>query len=129
MKDRLQDKISVLFMCLHNSIRSPIAEAWFNHLHGDEFHAQSAGLEPRPINPVTVAIMQEVEIDLSNKKPQRVFDLVKKDALFSYAISLSDRSGSDRRPYFPGFCKRFNWYFPNSSGISGRGHCHSQKNR
>jgi arsenate reductase len=119
VSDRLKEKISVLFMCLHNSIRSPIAEAWLNHLHGDEFQARSAGLEPRPVNLVTVAIMQEVGIDLSGKEPQRVFDLVKRGDLFSYAITLCDRSEADRRPYFPGFCKRLNWYFPNSSGISG----------
>jgi arsenate reductase (thioredoxin) len=120
MKDRLKEKISVLFMCLHNSIRSPIAEGWLKHLHGDEFEVQSAGLEPRPLSPVTVALMQEVGVDLRGKQPQRVFDLVRQGALFSYAITLCDRSDADRRPYFPGFCKRIYWDFPNSSGISGR---------
>jgi arsenate reductase (thioredoxin) len=121
MKDGFKEKISVLFMCLHNSIRSPIAEGWLKHLHGDEFEVQSAGLEPRPLSSITLSIMQEVGVDLSDKIPRRVFDLVKQGALFDYAIALCDRSGVDRRPYFPGFCKRLYWDFPNSSGISGRG--------
>ena len=39
-------KKRVLFICIHNSARSQMAEAWLNEICGDQFEAQSAGLEP-----------------------------------------------------------------------------------
>ena len=39
-------KIKVLFVCVHNSARSQMSEAFLNHYFGDRFEAESAGLEP-----------------------------------------------------------------------------------
>ena len=47
-------KQNVLFICVHNSGRSQMAEAWLNALCGDRFAAESAGLEPCTINPIVV---------------------------------------------------------------------------
>ena len=58
-------KTRVLFVCVHNSARSQMAEAWLDHLHGDLFEARSAGLEPEALNPLAIAVMWEVGIDIS----------------------------------------------------------------
>ena len=68
-------KQNVLFICVHNSARSQMAEAWLNQTCGDYFVAQSAGLEPGTINPLVVEVMNEARIDLSEKKTQAVFDV------------------------------------------------------
>ncbi len=61
-------KQRVLFICIHNSARSQMAEAWMNHICGDQFEAQSAGLEPGTLNPLVVEAMSEVGIDISHKR-------------------------------------------------------------
>jgi protein-tyrosine-phosphatase len=45
-------KTKVLFICVHNSARSQMAEAWLSHICGEFFVAQSAGLEPRHVKSV-----------------------------------------------------------------------------
>ncbi len=112
-------KTRVLFMCVHNSARSQMAEAWLNHLHGDQFEAQSAGLEPGPLNPLAVKVMQEVGIDISGKHPQRVFDLVKASEVFPYAIAVCDQTNAERCPIFPGFTKHLKWSFPDPAAVIG----------
>ncbi|MEI6704526.1 MAG: arsenate reductase ArsC, partial [Deltaproteobacteria bacterium] len=55
-----QRKIKVLFVCIHNSARSQMAEAFLNQIAGDRFEAQSAGLEPGTLNPLAVEVMKDV---------------------------------------------------------------------
>ena len=64
------DKQPVLFVCIHNSARSQMAEAWLNHLYGDRFEAMSAGLEPGTLNPYVVRVMAEDGIDISQAEPR-----------------------------------------------------------
>ena len=61
-------KQRVLFICVHNSARSQMAEAWLNKLCGENFEAQSAGLEPGRLNPLVVQVMAEAGIDISKKE-------------------------------------------------------------
>ena len=46
------NKPRILFICVHNSARSQMAEAFLNDICGAEFEAQSAGLEPGTLNPL-----------------------------------------------------------------------------
>ncbi|MFI5837087.1 arsenate reductase ArsC [Micromonospora sp. NPDC051300] len=66
-------KPSVLFVCVHNAGRSQMAAAWLRHLAGDRVEVRSAGSEPaEKINPVAVAAMREVGIDLTDQVPARL---------------------------------------------------------
>ena len=49
----------VLFICIHNSARSQIAEAYLKQIAGDRFEVESAGLEPGKLNPLAVKAMRE----------------------------------------------------------------------
>ena len=108
----------VLFVCIHNSARSQMAEAFLRQMCADEFEATSAGLEPTSINPLVVEVMKEVGIDLANKSTQAVWDLAKKGALFAYVISVCAEAG-ERCPIFPGVCKRLAWTFDDPSKFEG----------
>src|SRR5581483_6696024 len=62
----------VLFLCVHNAGRSQMALGWFTHLAGGRVVAWSAGSEPAgEVNPVAVAAMAEVGIDISGEHPKR----------------------------------------------------------
>lgn len=55
----------VLFLCVGNSARSQIAEAFLRHQAGDRYEAHSAGSAPKGLHPLTVKVMAEAGIDLS----------------------------------------------------------------
>ncbi len=112
-------KQKVLFVCIHNSARSQMAEAWLNHICGDSFEAQSAGLEPGVLNPLVVEVMKEEGIDISRKKTQAVFDLFKRGEHFSYVITVCDEASAERCPIFPGLTQRLHWSFPDPSKATG----------
>ena len=61
----------VLFVCVHNSGRSQMAEAFARHLSGGRLKAESAGTEPTPaLNPVVVEAMRERGIDITGQRPK-----------------------------------------------------------
>jgi arsenate reductase len=65
------EKKRVLFVCVHNSGRSQMAEAYFNHFAGEKASASSAGTQPASkINPIVVQVMREAGIDISHKIPK-----------------------------------------------------------
>lgn len=112
-------KPKVLFLCVHNSARSQIAEAFLNALAGDEFEAESAGFEPEEINPLAVKAMAEIGIDISSHKPKAVFDLIKKGSFYAYVITVCDESSAERCPIFPGVTRRIHWSFEDPAGFAG----------
>lgn len=61
----------VLFVCVHNAGRSQMAAGFLRALAGDAIEVRSGGSEPASaINPVAVAAMAEVGIDISDGIPQ-----------------------------------------------------------
>ena len=62
---------TVLFICVHNSGRSQMAEGYFNQMAEGKAKAISAGSQPADkVNPVAVAVMREAGIDISRNKPK-----------------------------------------------------------
>jgi len=112
-------KQKVLFVCVHNSARSQMAEAWVNHLCRDFFEAHSAGLEPGTLNPLVVEVMKDAGIDISSKSTKGVFELFKRGESFSYVITVCDGASAERCPIFPGLSRRLHWNFPDPSKFTG----------
>lgn len=113
------NKIKVLFVCIHNSARSQMAEAFLNKLGGDKFTAESAGLEPGTLNPVVVEAMSEIGIDISGNRTKSVFDFFKSGKLYNYVITVCDESAAERCPVFPGAARRLHWGFKDPSSFEG----------
>ena len=112
-------KNKVLFICIHNSARSQMAEAFLNYYGEDSFEAQSAGFHPASLNPLVVAVMSEIGLDISNNQTKSVFDIYKKGALFTYVITVCDKAKEESCPIFPGIAERIAWTFDDPSGFSG----------
>ena len=112
-------KLKVLFICVHNSARSQMAEAFLKEKCGEQFEIYSAGIEPGQINPVVVEVMSEVGIDLSGKPTKSVYDFLKSGIWFHYIITVCDEASAERCPIFPGVSKRLHWSFPDPSQFGG----------
>lgn len=113
------EKIRVLFVCVHNSARSQMAEEFLRKYGGERFHVESAGLEPGKINPYVIRALKEEEIDISNKETRSVFDLYKEGKKFAYVITVCSREAEEKCPIFPGVAERQNWPFPDPSAFEG----------
>ena len=92
------EKPAVLFMCVHNAGRSQMALGWFKHLAGDTAVSWSGGSEPASeINPVAVAAMAEVGIDIAREFPKPWTEGVIRAADVVVTMGCGDAC-----PFFPG---------------------------
>ena len=88
----------VLFVCVHNAGRSQMAAGFLQHLGEGRIEVLSAGSEPTDrVNPVAVAAMAEVGIDIAAATPK---------VLTADAVRVSDvvvtMGCGDACPFFPG---------------------------
>ena len=109
----------VLFICIHNSARSQMAEELLRKMAGDRFEAASAGLEPGAVNPLVVKALAEEGIDISGKKTVSAFDLLKEGKFFTYVVTVCDEASAESCPIFPGTRERIHWGFPDPSTFTG----------
>jgi arsenate reductase len=125
----------VLFVCIHNSARSQMAEAFLNHLGADRFEAESAGLEPGTLNPLVVAVMREEGIEISGNRTKGVEEFLRQGRRYDVVVTVCDEASAERCPVFPGSGTRLHWGFPDPGALlprhgpsairSGRGSKHS----
>ncbi len=119
MREVLILKKKVLFLCIHNSARSQMAEEFLRKLGGNQFDVESAGFHPSTINPLVVLVMKEEEIDLTEKKTQSVFSLVKSQKFYGYVITVCNKAKESECPTFPGMPKRIHWDIENPEDFIG----------
>jgi len=112
-------KAKVLFICVHNSARSQMSEELLRKLAGDKFEVESAGFAPSSINKLVVKVMKEEGIDLTEKKTQSVFSLVKAQKYYGFVITVCNRAKESDCPIFPGVPKRLHWDLENPEDFTG----------
>lgn len=109
----------VLFLCVHNSARSQMAEAYLNLLGEGKYQAESAGLEPGKLNPFVVRALAEDGIDISGKGTQDAFNLYKAGKTYDTVVTVCSKEAAERCPIFPGRVGRHHWPFDDPSKFSG----------
>ena len=92
------NKLAVLFVCVHNAGRSQMAAGFMRELGGDRLQVFSAGSAPEgSINPIAVAAMREAGIDISHEEPK----ILTTEAVFEADAVITMGCG-DACPIFPG---------------------------
>lgn len=81
-------KKTVLFVCKNNSGRSQMAEGLLNHYYGEYYEAHSAGSSPSKINPLTIEVLAENDIDISRNQSKSLNKFQGMD--FDYVVTLCD---------------------------------------
>ena len=106
--------LRVIFACVHNAGRSQMAAAFFNKLADpNKAHALSAGTEPgERVHPEVQAVMQEIGIDLSHAKPQKLTEELAREAQLLITMGCGDKC-----PYIPGL-RRDDWSLRDPKGLS-----------
>ncbi len=103
----------VLFVCLHNAGRSQISRALFDRDAGGRHTSNSAGSIADPagsVHPPVIAVMDEIGIDLSGRRPQRLNDDLARAADVVVTMGCGDTC-----PFIPG--KRYiDWDLPDPKG-------------
>jgi arsenate reductase len=105
---------TVIFACVHNAGRSQMAAALFNRLADPaKAHAISAGTNPGDrVHPEVIAAMQEIGMDLSTARPQRLTDSLARSAQLLVTMGCGDDC-----PYVPGL-RRDDWPLEDPKGKS-----------
>ncbi len=106
----------VLFICTHNSARSQMAEGLVNHDLAGKVEAFSAGTDPTFVNPLAVAAMGELGIDISRQRSKSLDEF--EDEKFDFVITLCDRA-AESCPVFFGGTRRMHMGFPDPAGVTG----------
>jgi len=106
----------VLFLCVHNSARSQMAEAMLRAWAGDRFEAHSAGNAVSQVRSEAIAVMDELGIDLRGQRSKDVAEYA--GQRFDWAITTCDEN-QEACPVFPGATHREYWPFDDPSAAAG----------
>ena len=121
------EKPRVLFLCTGNSARSQMAEALLRKHAGGSFEIHSAGLDPTPINPFTIKVLEEIGVDTSQHVSKPLSKYLG-NTHFSYLITVCSNA-EDRCPMFPGMGMRMHWPFDDPAAFQGSDEAKTEKFR
>jgi arsenate reductase len=83
-------KKRVLILCTGNSARSQMAEGLLEHDAGDRFEVESAGIKPGRVRPEAIAVMKELDIDISGHRSKHVDEF--QGQSFDYVLTACDNA-------------------------------------
>ena len=95
-----------------------MAEAFLRKYAGDVFEAHSAGLEPKGVNPLTIQVMREAGIDISDQTSKGIETYLGKTD-FQYLITVCDDADQNCPTGLPGIKTRMHWSFEDPAKFEG----------
>ena len=109
-------KRRVLFVCLHNSARSQMAEGMLRAWAGDRYVVASGGTEARGVRPEAIAVMAELGIDISGHTSKTIEGFVGQP--WDWLIPVCEEA-CEACPYVPGAKAVLRWSFDDPAAASG----------
>lgn len=108
--------INILYLCTGNSCRSQMAEGWTRQLGGEDFHAESAGIEAHGKNPRAIAVMDEAGVDISSQESTIVTDemLQRADVLVTVCGHADEQC-----PVLPAGLRKVHWPLTDPAKATG----------
>lgn len=107
-------KTRILFLCVHNSARSQMAEGLLRSMADDQFEVYSAGSEPTRPHPFALRVLQDEGIDISSLHSKSVSEFL--DRPLDYVITLC---AEEVCPVFPGKVTRLHWPLQDPATVDG----------
>ncbi len=112
------NKTRVLFLCIHNSARSQMAEAFLRSYAGDRYEVYSAGVRPDEIHPLTRQVMSEVGIDLRDQRSKSLNEYMGR-IHFGWLVTVCSQGEKECPTSFPGISRRAAWDFQDPATFVG----------
>ena len=109
---------NVLFLCTGNAGRSQMAEGLLRDMAGDKYDVYSAGLDPRPVHPLAVRVMDEMGIDISGQMSKSVKEYLGRKP-FAYIIIVCGNAQRSCPSVFPGVHTKLFWPFEDPAEFEG----------
>ncbi len=106
----------VLFVCIHNSARSQMAEGMLRAWAGDRFEVASGGTEATGVRPEAIAVMGELGIDISGHTSKTIEQFMGQP--WSFLIPVCEEA-CEACPYVPGAETVLRWSFDDPSAVRG----------
>jgi arsenate reductase len=108
--------MNVLYLCTGNSCRSQMAEGWSRHLGGDEFSAESAGIEAHGKNPRAIEVMREAGVGISGQESTIVSDGMLRRADFVVTVC---GHADEQCPALPPGVRKIHWPLADPAKATG----------
>jgi arsenate reductase len=108
----------VLFLCTGNSARSQMAEALLQKEAGEHFEAHSAGTDPKGINPLTLQVMRELGVDISDQRSKHLREYLGRLPVRILVIVCAEAEKTCP-VIWPGALNRLFWRFEDPAAVEG----------
>jgi arsenate reductase len=110
------ERVRVLFLCVHNSARSQMAEGLLRSMAAGAVDVKSAGLEAGGLRPEAVTVMHELGLDISTQRSKSVDELA--GERFDVVVTTCEEA-KEACPFFPGARETIHWDLPDPSAVPG----------
>jgi arsenate reductase len=110
------ERLRVLFLCVHNSARSQMAEGLLRSMGGGAIDVRSAGLRAGGLRPEAVAVMNELGLDISAQRSKSVDEIA--GERFDFVVTTCEEA-KEACPFFPGARETIHWDLPDPAAVPG----------
>jgi arsenate reductase len=102
----MKKKKKILFICTGNACRSQIAEGLLKSLAPERYEVFSAGSQPGKVHPMSIVVMQEIGIDISQHTSDPISNYL--NMKIDTVITVCDNA-KQACPNFPSNVKKIHW--------------------